>query len=278
MKKQVLTSIAIVLTTFCFAQTDTIYFNNEKIVCSVREITPEAVKYTYPSEDVLNSMYKNSVQKIVYKSGRVQTFAESTSFKKINDVDDFENVAITQVESEIKGLFKLGDVGSKAKGTTTLANQERVKERAYRKMKIVAAMMGANIVYLTDQRTEGNKQGGQYQSGSSAEANLSGVAYTNELPSFDEFKKLIKDKKNFSSVQETELWSGASDMTKTSIQRLFIIHSISNENGLIMINGELHNKTKNNTFRVVSFNQEGFNIYYKDKRNATSYNIKVKMY
>ncbi len=275
MKRQILTSFAVALTTLCFGQTDTIFSNNEKIPCSVKEITPEAVKYTYPGEELVNSIYKNSVQKIIFKSGRVQTFAEATSFKKISGVDDFENVTITQVESEVKGLFKIGDVSSKAKGTTTLSNQERVKERAYRKMKIVAAMMGANIIYLTNQRTEGNKMGGYYQSGSTAETNLTGVAYTNQLPSIDEFKKLINEKRNFTAVQEAKLWSSASDMTKTVIQSNFVINNITNENGIIMINGELQGESKYKTFRVVSFDKDYFNVYYEDK--STAYNIKIKI-
>jgi hypothetical protein len=275
MKTQILTLITLAITNLCFGQTDTIFSNNEKIPCSVKEITPDAVKYSFPGEDLINSIYKNSVQKIVFKSGRVQTFAEATSFKKINGVDDFENVTVTQVESEVKGLFKVGDVSSKAKGTTTLSNQERVKERAYRKMKIVAAMMGANIIYLTNQRTEGNKMGGYYQSGSTAETNLTGVAYTNQLPSLEEFQKAINEKKSFTAVQEAKLWSSASDMTKTDIFSNFVISSITNENGLILINGSLEGVINYKVFRVVSFDKDYFNIYYEDK--STSYNIKIKI-
>ena len=55
------------------------------------------------------------------------------------------------------------------------------------RLKMVAAMMGANAVYLTNQRTEGNKIG--YFSSSSAETNLTGVAYTNRLPDFNAFKE-----------------------------------------------------------------------------------------
>jgi len=135
---------------------DTVVINNQKIACSVKEITPDAIKYTYPGEDVINSVFKNTVQKVIFKSGRIQTFAEATSYKEITNVMDFDKVTITSVESEVRGLFKLGDVSSKAKGTTVYSNQERVKDRAYRKMKIQAGMLGANIVYLTNQRTEGN--------------------------------------------------------------------------------------------------------------------------
>lgn len=38
-------------------------------------------------------------------------------------------MTVTAVESEVKGLFKVGDVSAKAVGTTELSNQERVKNR-----------------------------------------------------------------------------------------------------------------------------------------------------
>lgn len=275
MKKQILTSVAMILTAFCFGQSDTIFSNNQKIPCSVKEITPDAVKYSFPGEDLSNSIYKNSVQKIVFKSGRVQTFSEATSYKKVESVDDFENVTISQVEGEVKGLYKIGDVSAKAKGTTAYANQERVKERAYKKLKIQAALMGANIIYLTNQRTEGNKMGGYFQSASSAETNLTGIAYTSQLPVYDDFKKHIADTKSCLAILETKLWSGASDMSKSDMNSLLTIYNITNDNGLIMLEGKLEGVSNTSMFRVVSFTNDFFNIFYKDK--STAYNIKLKL-
>lgn len=103
---------------FCYAQQDSVIINNQKIACSVKEVTPEAVKYTLPGEEVVNAVYKNTVQKIIYKSGRVQTFAEATSYKLVASVTDYDKVTITAVENEVLGLYKITDVGSKAKGTT----------------------------------------------------------------------------------------------------------------------------------------------------------------
>jgi len=275
MKKQILTSILVISTILSFGQTDTIFSNNEKIPCSVKEVTPDAVKYTFIGEDLITTIYKNIVQKIVFKSGRVQIFSESTSFKKVASVTDFENVTVTQVESEVRGLFKVGDVSSKAKGTTTLSNQERVKERAYDKLKIQAAMQGANIIYLTDMRTEGNKPGGYYQYGSSSEASLTGVAYTTQLPSFKDFESLVKDKRNFIAMHVWKLFSSSSDMTEMDIQTKFKITNIINENGLIILEGQLDGVSKYSKFRVVSFSSDSFNIFYEDK--STAYNIKIKI-
>lgn len=275
MKKFTFSLICLLISMAGFAQTDTIFTNNERILCFVKEITPDAVKFVYPDEDILNSVYKNSVQKIVFKSGRVQTFAESSSFKRVAGVEDFENVAVTQVESEVKGLFKLGEVSSKAKGTTTLSNQERVKERAYRKMKIVAAMMGANVVYVTNQRTQGNQMGTEYHAGSSAETNLSGVAYTNVLPNYNEFLNVIGENRNFIGVLEHKLWSSASDITTTPVQDALVINNITNENGLIILDGTLKSRPKIKRFRVTAFGDGYFNIYYEDK--STTYSLRVRV-
>jgi len=275
MKRQILSLIAIILTTICFGQTDTIFSNNDKIACIVKEVTPDAVKYAFPGEDLTTTIYKNIIQKIVFKSGRIQTFSESTSYKKVEKVTDFDNVTITQVESEVKGLFKVGEVSSKAKGETTLSNQERIKERAYHKLKIQAAMQGANIVYLTYQRTEGNKMGGDYQLGSTAEASLSGVAYTSQLPAFKDFEKVISEKRDFIATQKIKLWSSATDLNVTKIHLKFKINNIINENGLIMVEGQLEGASKYSKFRVVTFTNEAFNIFYKDK--STAYNIKIEL-
>jgi len=99
MKRQVLTAIVALISGSLAAQTDTIFSNNEKIACTVKEITPDAVKFIYPDEELINTVYKNTIQKIVFKSGRVQVFAEATSYKTVSSVEDFENVTITEDES-----------------------------------------------------------------------------------------------------------------------------------------------------------------------------------
>jgi|ERR1017187_2336954 hypothetical protein len=266
MKRHFLTSIAVALTIICFGQTDTIFTNNEKIPCSVKEITPDGVKYTFPGEDLTTTIYKNAVQKIIFKSGRVQTFAESTSFKKITSVNDYENVTISQVESEVKGLFKVGDVSSKARGATIFSNQETVKERAYYKLKIQAAMQGANIIYLTNQSTQGHNSG---------ETNLTGIAYTNQLPNYDDFKKIISGKTIFTAIQESTLKSNSMDMSQSNINNQFKIEKITNSNGLIMLEGQLEGISTYSKFRVVSFSKNSFTIFYEDKTAVYNYKIKL---
>lgn len=274
-KTLILTLFFVTTAVVCNAQVDTIVSNNTKIACVVKEITPDAVKYTYPNEDMLNSVYKTTVQKIIFKNGRVQTFAEATSYKAIEGVMDFDKVTITVVEGEVKGLYKLTEVSSKAKGTTVFSSQERVKDRAYRKLKIQAAMFGANIVYLTNQRTEGNKYGGYFQSGSSAETNLTGVGYSNILPDYEKFKQLVGTKTDFTAVRKYELGASDTDVSQNGIDVPFTIMNVSLENGIVLITAQLKGENNNNVFQLANVSDTSFNVAYKHK--GTAYNVEVQV-
>lgn len=271
-KSALLATVLLGLSIPAISQRDTIYSNREKFACVIREVTADAVRFSYPEEELINAVYKNSIQKIVFKSGRVQIFSEATSYKKINSVDDYEKVTISQVEGEVRGLYKLGEVSAKAKGATTVSNQERVKERAYQKLKIGAAMMGGNVIYLTQVRTEGNRPATAYQSGSSTETSLSGVVYTNQLVDIDGFQKAMGDKIVFMSTQRTKLWSNATDMKRKEHRHQFTLKSIQNDNGIITLTGKLQGSDYT-SFRLVNFNQEAFTIYYEDR--STAYNINI---
>jgi hypothetical protein len=257
-----------------FSQLDTIVTNVEKIPCTIREVTTDAIKFSYPQEDLINTIYKNAIKKIILKSGRTQIFAESIPLKTIKSIDDFELVEITNLESDTKGLYRIGYVSSKAKGTTTLSNQERVKNRAYRKIKLLAAMMGANIVYISNQRNEGNKAGGYYQAGSSSETNLTGLAYSNNKLNLEDFKRLIANKSIYVGVEQSKLWSGDYDIRKEKILTKFNIGEIIDDGGVIEIKGELIYNPGQRVFKLVSMDKDYFNVFYEDKSSA--YNVKIE--
>lgn len=270
MKKQLLTLITLSISILGYGQIDTIYSNNEKIPCNIKEITTDAVKYSYEGEDLVNTIYKNTIQKIVMKSGRVQTFTESFLYKKVENPDDFENVTITQIESDVKGLFRIGIVSSKAKGATVFSAQEGLKERAYRKIKIQAALMGANIVYITNQKMEGVRYG------STGETNLTGTSYNNELPNFEDFKKLLNGRTKFVAIYKSSLvGDGASEISNLKMQKSFIITNIINENGFIIIEAKFESSKKLLKYRVVSYTNEYFNAFYDGNGVISSFKIKL---
>jgi hypothetical protein len=257
-----------------FGQVDTIFSNNQKIGCTIKEITTDAVKFSYPGEDLVNSVYKNTIQKIIFKSGRVQTFAESTSFKRVDNGKDYSNVSFTFVPSEVQGLVKLGDVSSKAKGTTVYSSMTKVKERAERKIKIQAAMMGANIVFVAQNNTTGNQVGSYFQAGKSTETNLNGVAYSSEMPIYDDFAKLVGQRKTFQTYEKYELAGSSADLDSTNFSKPVDLENLYNENGLIMFDANIKG-VDGKTFRVIEFSAVGFTLVWKDGDRIYNFLIKI---
>lgn len=258
------------------AQSDTIYVNEEKIIANVKEITEDGVKFTYPNEELLNTLYKNSVNKIVFKTGRVQTFNESSSFKTITNFEDYEKVTITQVQSEVLGLNKIGDVSSKAVGTTVISNSEKVKDRAYNKLKMQAAMQGANIIYLTDMRSQGNKWGGYYGGGQKTETSLTGVAYSNKVLNFNEFDNLISGKSEFIVTNIYELRNSSFDIDENVNPKLkFLFEKIENDNNSIYIWGKVGEQGINKRYKLSRFSNDEFSLYSEEKKSVMYYTLKI---
>jgi hypothetical protein len=256
---------------FSYAQTDTVFTNTQKIACVIKEVSPDVIKYTNPGEDVLNVLYTNKVNKIVFKSGRVQTF-ENVTYKPVLNMRDYGNVTVSTLESEIKGFNKLGDVSAKAKGTTIYSSEERVKQRAYNKLKMQAALMGANIILLTNQHVQGNNYG--YYSSNSTETNLTGVAYATKLPDYDKFLSFINNRKDFNTVMVYSLGRNDSEYSTDAGGETFTIDSISNNDGAAIIKGHLKGENDVDTFQLTNFDDKTFSIFYKKK--TTYYNLLIQ--
>lgn len=247
--------------------------NGEKVLAKVKEITPEAIKFSYPDEDLINTVYRSRVQRIAFNSGRVQTFRSESLFKTVNSVEDYSNVTVTGVEADIAALTRVGRVGAKATGATTLSSIERVKNRAYRKMKTEAAMMGGNVVFLLDQWTTGNVIGTEYQAGSSTETNLTGTVYTDQPINYDDFMKVLGENTEFLTKERYKLRSGSSNVSKNVYVKHLSIDSISHENGLITLHGKLDGTRRYTSFQLASYDNEGFNIFYST--GTIAFNIRV---
>ena len=260
--------ILILMPLISFAQLDTIFTDNQKLLVNVKEISNHEIKYTFPNEDLLNSIYKNSVEKIVFKNGRIQTFNESSSFKNIDNIEDYDKITLTQVQSEVLGLNRIGDVSSKAVGTTVVSNVEKVKDRAYKKLKIQAAMLGANIIYLSDMRSQGNKWGGYYSSGQKTETSLTGIAYSNKVLDLNEFKRNIT-KSEFQISEIYELKNSSFDVEKNNeIKDIFYLENIEQDGKSIYITGKIGNKGASTRFKLSRFNNTTFGLFSDGKRSV----------
>ncbi|WP_162427606.1 DUF4156 domain-containing protein [Pontibacter pudoricolor] len=261
----------------CMAQVDTVYTHTSKIPCIVKEITPEFVKYSLPGEELINTVYKNTIRKIVFTSGRVEAFTPSAQYKKVNNLHAFENVTLTLGENEVNGFLKLGEASSIAQGNTMFSGLNQVEDRAQKRLKIFAAMMGGNLVYITQQNATKASAWGSTNAYYSkpTESFLTGMVYTTHVPDIDKFKARIGNKTEFNAVESASFTGTTTSIRVYPSKRTLKLKSIKEENGLLTIEGNLEGASKYKTFRVASFDEDFFYIFYEDK--GTAYNIKIKL-
>lgn len=265
------TIILFIISFFCisriFAQNiplDSIFTSEKLIIAKVKSVEPDVVTFTFPNEEVVTSIYKNTVRKIRFASGRTQIFTEALALKEIESGFDFDQVSITRLESETKGLIKLDEIFTKAVGTTVFSNITTVKERAFRKMKIQAAMSGGNLVYMLDQSTVGNQAGSAFQAGKATETILSGIVYTNNLPKIDYVKEVIKDNKFFQSFKITLIGRNSTDIEELDMSLSTIyIENIYEESGLVYVKAKVQ-RYSNEIFRVVFVENDVVTLMWKD--------------
>lgn len=164
-----------------FAQVDTIFQSNGEVLpVIVKEVNETSIKYVFPNEEVMNSISKNAVAKIHYKSGRVEEYSSSLNLLEVQSGLDFENVQISKLESEISGLYKIDNIDVKASGATTMSSIAKIQERAYSKLKMAAAMIGSNVVLINQQNTESAQYGGQFGGSKAPTVTISGICYTSK--------------------------------------------------------------------------------------------------
>ena len=256
------------------AQVDTIYTHEGVIPCNVVEVTETAAMFQYPGESHNNSLSLNAISKIVFRSGRVQEFAARTSFRRLSSPMEWQQVAIAGVESEVKGLYKLDDVSSKAKGTTKISNQERVKRRAIDKMKMQSAILGGNVIYMVQMRSDGTKFNWLSGVSSTAETSLFGVAYSSQMPRLSDVEKLIKSGRRFDVVETVTMVNTDSRYAQGTMSSELTIDRIYDDSGLIMLEGSIKG-VKERVLRVTFCNESDFYIAYKTRRGVFSYKVTV---
>jgi hypothetical protein len=270
MKHFVCTLFIVLITQIAYAQTDTIFSIGEKVSCIVKEITNDEIKYSYINEDLILSLNKNLVQKIVFKSGRIQEFT-NTKLKQVLSAKEFENVLVTYLEGDIKNLQMIDEVSGKAKGTTIYSSKEKVRERAFRKMKIQAAFMGANIVFVTNQNGKGNVYFGN--GGNSAETDVQGNAYRSIPLNIETFKSTFPTTEKYFIHRKNKLWKSDFDMTGSEAGNGLNIESVFLENGLLYIKAKINNFDEQEKYLVANFDDTSFQLYFKD--GNTVFNLEI---
>jgi hypothetical protein len=117
----------------------------------ISSISDRTVTFNYPDEEVEYTRSKNSIEEIVFASGRRADGSEKVS---VNGPHDWLKVIITDNPDDIEGLTKKGDLYVKSTATTVFSGAQKIDEKATKKIKQRAAQMGAHIVYVQSQTND----------------------------------------------------------------------------------------------------------------------------
>ena len=214
---------------------------------------------------VINTVKIESLNRIVFKSGRVQTFAEAPSYRQVVDGLDWEYVSVIQTEGQLSGLYLLDDVSAKAKATTGFGSVGKMENRAMMKLKIETAMNGGNVVYVTQQNSSSRSQV------SNSSSVVSGVAYSNKIPDYSNFSTLLNKKSDFKLIEKHELGVNSTDMSVKILPGEVIKFDKAEQSGnLIYVYANIQ-KEDNQKFRVSYFDSEKIILVYRDKKHI--YNL-----
>lgn len=157
---------------------DVLFFTDGTIdSVQIIAIESEVVQYAYPGENIPISTPKARLQKVVTRSGREVMFENTSIQKSVFTILDWEKVDVTGVDQEVLGLKRIDNVSAKAKGWTTYTSLEKMQSRAMAKMKMQAAFMGCDLVYLLSQRNEDVRYGSDVEAAQPASSSVSGMAY-----------------------------------------------------------------------------------------------------
>ena len=278
-KKLLSIAITMCMAVISFAQLDTIHkMDGEMIPADVKEITETSIKFSYPNESLTNTLGKSSVYKIVFRSGREQVFASELNVAEVNGALDWEKVQISNIESEVTGLFKLANVGSKAVGVTVYASLAKLQERAYDKTKIATAMLGGNLAYIIQQNTEEAVQGNRYTSTKLPSVTVSANAYTSRKIS----KKMVK-KGDYTVVGAYVLRTNEFTVNKFRFDEeviKFDDNSLEEENGFVYLKKEFKTIKKVERYKIIS-SKDGqiilSGVFQTRAGRKTYYNIVLKL-
>ena len=243
---------------------DSIFTSSDVMAVNIKEVTEDAVKFAYPGEEILNTIIANTISKIVFRTGRIQTFAEENSFGAVKNGLDWEYVTVIQNDRELKGLYQLDQVNSKAKAATGWGSVGKMENRAKRKLLIETAMNGGNIVYLTQQNSSTRTQR------STSSSVMGGVAYGSTVPNFASFKSLVESKDEFRYVEQHTLGVNDDDMkVSTKNGDAVKLNNVEKNGHLVYVSASIPGIDENK-LRVSYFDNEQVILVYRTKKQLVN--------
>jgi len=132
--------------------TDTIYkIEGKTLPVNVMKVTENYVSFTIPGNNETFTMERKDVQKIVYKSGKIEVFNKPI-FQMVSDYS-WEAVWLTEDKKDVAELYKRGEIS--AKSPASARSPKAAKNSAIIRLQKKAAAVKGTVVYLTKKQATG---------------------------------------------------------------------------------------------------------------------------
>ncbi|MEO6685837.1 MAG: hypothetical protein ABIN24_07725 [Dyadobacter sp.] len=132
--------------------------DGEKLNVKVNYVTESIIVFTDPVDSHSAKLGKAEVEKIVYKSGRIEPISNKV---EVHGKKDWEKIVVTNNPLSVVGLVKKGEIH--VKSDHQIHSISNIESREIEKMKKQAAEMGAHVIVLNgyDARNESFKTNNQ---------------------------------------------------------------------------------------------------------------------
>ncbi len=248
------------------AKTDSIFTNTGLVLANVKDISLEIIKYSFPDEELMISIHKNSVQKIVFKSGRVQLFTNDLGLNMIDNAYEYEKVKFTRFSDDTKGLVKIDDIFATMTSSGQFSDPATTRERGLRKLKIQAAMLGGNLVYITEDTGQNNAYWSGYHVNTPRESVATGGVFTSKTIDLEDFKDFVGSKNEFNVYSSIYFANNNTRIQESNyFPRKVIFEDIYQENKFVYVRlrADRMMNLQSQTVKVISFRKGNITLQYR---------------
>lgn len=154
-------------------QYDTIFrLGRGHIICHIASVGSSVISYReIDSANTAREIQRSKVQKIVYRSGKVEVFNEPLVI--MVDEETWESVWVTENSDDVKGLHEVGHFISES--ASNMRSVRAARRSATIRMQKRAAARGANVLLITKAETRGGF-------GDMPSYHMEGIGYSFEPP------------------------------------------------------------------------------------------------
>ncbi|MEI6817245.1 MAG: hypothetical protein WCL14_11585 [Bacteroidota bacterium] len=208
------------------------------------------------------------------KMGFAQTDAaiSHATYKNVTSFDDYESITVVNTTDETEGLVKIGHISAMVLGSKIYTNKAEVEKKAFNKLKMAGAMIGASVIRMPNMVIK-SKSGGALLD-FSADQELTGIAYAMAPLDMEAFKKVVSANAEYNSVNQIKINNRDAKFSTMDRNVKFRVNTIKKEDNVIMIAGDLKGESAKK-FQVVSFDHDTFDVYFFDA--FATYRMKFKI-